>query len=176
MSCRPRSKCIAKAWPPSTNWNKAAKAKREIPISTIKFALTSSEFRKAEISNLGNPKKIKIAKEDNPSDIISAAQHSLIISCLFFLPKAELTLIVAASDKPKWSMKVILASCKAIPCAANSSWPTQPIIIELAENKPASAILVIPIADPIFKTSPITPRSGLQKRTNNLCCGSFIFA
>ena len=51
-----------------------------MPNSTIKLALSSSEFRKAEIRNLGNPRKIKIAKNESPSDIIIEAQHSIIIS------------------------------------------------------------------------------------------------
>ena len=42
-----------------------------------------------------------MANNETASDIMSAAQHSFIISRLFFFPKAELTLIVAASDKPK---------------------------------------------------------------------------
>ena len=55
----------------------------------------------AEIKKFGIPKKTMIANNETASDIMSAAQHSFTISRLFFFPKAELTLIVAASDKPK---------------------------------------------------------------------------
>jgi hypothetical protein len=74
--------------------------------------------------------------------------------------------MVAAFDMPRCSMKVIEASCSAIPCAASSRVPIQPIITFEPTNSPPSATMVRPMGRPSQKTALNSAQSARQKRWN----------
>ena len=81
--------------------------------------------------------------------------------------QARPTRIVAAELSPMWIMKVTEMICSAMPWAANSSVPIQPIKIIVAMNSPASDTSVTAIGAPRRNTCPKAWGSGRQKRANS---------
>ncbi len=81
-------------------------------------------------------------------------------------PSNRATRIVAALDSPTCSMKVSAATSSAMPCAASSTVPIQPIISAEAWNSPPSASPVSPIGTPSRQTSRSEDQSARQNRWN----------
>ncbi len=75
--------------------------------------------------------------------------------------------MVPALDSPTCSMKATEAASIAMPWAASSTVPTQPIMIALAWKSPPSAMPVTPMGQPRRKTPRSAAGSARQKRWNS---------
>ncbi len=153
----------------SAIWKSAATASSAVPVATTAGSAGSAGSRKSRISGAGMAISITAVASATASAQPSTSCAPRFSPAPSPRPSAWPARTVATCDSPTWIMKMPVRISIAMPCAASSTVPIQPIITAAAEKSPISASVVSPIGQPSRNTCTSAAVSARHSRAKSRC-------